>query len=55
VAFINPQISPNGIDARSGIQIAGGLSRAQAKVLVGLLRSGALPAHLVPAPGTTTN
>jgi SecD/SecF fusion protein len=55
VPFINPQISPNGIDARSGIQIAGGLSRAQAKVLVGLLRSGALPAHLVLAPGTTTN
>jgi hypothetical protein len=44
--------NPDGLDARRGVQIAGGFTVAGARTLVALLGSGMLPARLWPAPRT---
>lgn len=48
--FVDFESNPHGIDARDGLDIAGGFTPESARALVALLRSGALPARLTPAP-----
>src|SRR4051794_20199432 len=45
---VNPRANPQGLDGRSGIQISGGGTPAQARRTARLLRDPLLPAHLVP-------
>ncbi|HEV7750155.1 MAG TPA: hypothetical protein VGO71_01375 [Baekduia sp.] len=50
VPFIDFQRNPDGLDARRGVEIAGGFTVAGARTLVALLQSGVLPARLSPTP-----
>jgi SecD/SecF fusion protein len=49
VPYVDPQQNPDGIDARSGVQFAGGLTLDRARTVAALLKSGVLPARLSPS------
>jgi SecD/SecF fusion protein len=49
VSYVDPRQNPDGVDARHGVQIAGGLTPDGARTLVALLKSGVLPARLSPS------
>ncbi|HEY4098410.1 MAG TPA: hypothetical protein VGM33_22990 [Baekduia sp.] len=49
VPYVDPRQNPDGIDARRGVEISGGLTADHARTVAALLKSGVLPARLSPS------